>query len=857
MTFEIYGSDGSNTCKLYSEADTITFNTPGDFSVQLGANIGNFVHSSYTLKDLFNTNNSAIIGASGSVAGMATTCPGLSFNGTSSSASWFVNVIVNGTSMGAVTISSVPFASTAANAENLQGLTANNFLQVNTNSPASLSQFNVENIFSTTNYPILTNLLAGTSSLYKKDAANGTTPLPMTTNPTSPTAGEIWYDSGLIKYYNGTATQTLGIAGAGVTSVFAGTGLNVGAGPGGTITNSGTLNINVGTGVNQIVQLDSAAKLPAVNGSQLTYLNGSAITSGTIGGGTAILTSGNIQTSGSFSGTKTYLYDHAGSGPGFVAMQSPTNTGAGYTLTFPTTAGSSGQFLYTDGFGVLSWANPVPTGAAGGDLSATYPSPTVAKIQGTAVSTTIPTASGQVLRYNGSAWAPNFIAITDLRSSITGSNQLANSCTSNQTLTYNSVGDLMSCQDIAITDSQVTATLTRAANTFFAAPDSSAGVGTFRTIVSKDLPFPMSLVGSISTANGAEYDGFISNLTYGAGTTSANTIIANRGVFTQITNQAISQAIGVSGEIGTSTSNSNSISLGIGVRGMASVQNGSNITTAVGLEGSLSTSSSGTITNGYGALIKSPSGANFTQIYGVYVEPQAPAAPQAYAFYQAGPSDINYFAGKVGIGTTALPGILSIYATSANSGSWSNQLVVQSSQGGTAGASITLDSTPYSVANHSWSIISNTVSNIGGGGALQIWDNSAGATRMIISTIGNVGIGTVSPNTTLSVNGAISNAASISNSTSTIDFAKGNLQYTSSYCATFYLWNIKDGGTYTFVVQGSSATTCLFNAYSDAGATLLPLRTTTGFGTSIASKHTLFTFKAIGGNVYAEMTNGL
>ncbi|MFV8250654.1 tail fiber domain-containing protein [Bdellovibrio bacteriovorus] len=54
-----------------------------------------------------------------------------------------------------------------------------------------------------------------------------------------------------------------------------------------------------------------------------------------------------------------------------------------------------------------------PTGSAGGDLGGSYPSPSVVKIQGVAVSNTAPT-SGKFFKHDGAQWVPSTIEITDV-----------------------------------------------------------------------------------------------------------------------------------------------------------------------------------------------------------------------------------------------------------------------------------------------------------------------------------------------------------------------------------------------------------------------------------------------------------
>jgi len=109
---------------------------------------------------------------------------------------------------------------------------------------------------------------------------------------------------------------------------------------------------------------------------------------------------------------------------------------------------------------------------------------------------------------------------------------------------------------------------------------------------------------------------------------------------------------------------------------------------------------------------------------------------------------------NVGIGTTAPAKLLHVHGLGSN-GLGFGDLVVTGT--GTVGAAITLNSTEpdnsTGPGGRTYSWISTAHSADSGGGKLAAFDVTHSAYRMVIDSVGNVGIGTTSPDRTLTVNG--------------------------------------------------------------------------------------------------------
>ncbi|WP_413295217.1 tail fiber domain-containing protein [Bdellovibrio sp. HCB185ZH] len=313
------------------------------------------------------------------------------------------------------------------------------------------------------------------------------------------TGGNLYVSTDTKEIYrdNGTTWDLLGSsAGGTITGVTAGSGLT-----GGGTSGSVTLNVDTGTSANQIVRLDTSAKLPAVDGSALTNLNPSAFSTVV-----PIAKGGTGQSSAT---------------AGFNALSPLTSKGDLLTrdgtnnIRLP--AGSDGQVLSSDSSQTtgLKWITP----NAGTVTNVTATSPLSVATGGTTPAISISSGSGnaQVLRWDTTNWSASYFNFTDLKSAA-GLSQIPNNCTSSQTLVWQSVPDTFACTNISVSGSNFAA---QTAGLVFAGPTAGSAAPTFRALASTDLPS-----GTLSGSGTAGYIPYYSSAT----------VLANSALYTSSSN---------------------------------------------------------------------------------------------------------------------------------------------------------------------------------------------------------------------------------------------------------------------------------------------------------------------------------
>lgn len=424
-----------STCAMYEESFTVTAGSDGYVSVVLGGGTPT-LYTGASFNSIF-SNKTPFTYTSGPC--VAATYTPTSADGRQLQVYARQSGAGSFESFPAVAVESVPYANQASA---IDGYSSAELVRVSGGNLAPLSN---------ANYDALLALVAGTSSQYQQYGKLQGAALPtMSNNQVLGWSGGAWVSVDPIAGVQNFAKTALPVCAAGdflkdngsgalvcatpansggtVTSITAGTGLT-----GGPITTAGSLSLATvgagGTGVKltydaygRVTATSALAEADIPTLTTAGKVSGGAINSGTIGGATAINTSGAITTTGNVTAAGVSASSNitaTGSiqsnsfvmatavkilnGANYVGFTAPV-LGGNTMYTLPATDGSSGQLLSTNGAGILSWTS----GGGGGtvtSLSASAP-----------LSVTTPTTTPSISIAQATASTDGFLSSADWNS---------------------------------------------------------------------------------------------------------------------------------------------------------------------------------------------------------------------------------------------------------------------------------------------------------------------------------------------------------------------------------------------------------------------------------------------------------
>lgn len=326
-------SPGSESCLMYEEQQTLDLHASnGVFAITINDGSGSRTDTSGLSIDRVFANYGALTFGGGACAVGNAYSPNPA-DGRKLQVYFKDETMATWEPMPSQNVNFVPFA---FEAKQVAGFTASSLVRV----AEADGTLDTVSPLSNANYTELLALVGGTSAQYAKQSGPAGTVVATaggTGNVTAPAAGSVWLDTvaGNLKFYDGATVKTVGTSGGSVSSVGTGAGLT-----GGPITSSGTISLATlgagGTGykvtydiygrVTAAVALVEA-DIPAL--STAGKVLGSAITSGTIGGSTAINTTGTISSATNMVSPQIYGSSAAS---GNIKIDGTSNTTSGNVL---------------------------------------------------------------------------------------------------------------------------------------------------------------------------------------------------------------------------------------------------------------------------------------------------------------------------------------------------------------------------------------------------------------------------------------------------------------------------------------------------------------------------------------------
>jgi hypothetical protein len=188
--------------------------------------------------------------------------------------------------------------------------------------------------------------------------------------------------------------------------------------------------------------------------------------------------------------------------------------------------------------------------------------------------------------------------------------------------------------------------------------------------------------------------------------------------------------------------------------------------------------------------------------------------------------------------------------TIANNAATTGTLATISSSSLTTGTGLNISSSNSALNSTNGLLYVANASTSTSGITARIQSNSTAGSGLTVLGSGNVGIGTATPTSKLEVKGAATNTTAYSaGSSTTIDFTQSNLAYTTASAGSFTLTGLKDGGTYTLAVRGTTTGTASFTQSGMTFKSTNNAATTSGY-------QTVYTFIVMGTTVYYWMNSG-